>query len=203
VSACAKWLLDLLDAGPVRVGQVFLWKWAGGGELCHERDFPPNREILQAFDRVEDARELAKYSADGHYRVLKSARDLRLGWILRLAAVEDLVRAGDLIYPAALGQWLAWERGEAQVVPLRETLRRQSGIYRAAQRLSDEGISEIVEARCRATCLRRVLWPEGRCLCPQESSRSAIPSELPLLCSEACQLLVTDAAARVAKTVAG
>ena len=169
----------------------------GGWELCHEWDYPPAGEPLQELYRAEDARDIAKFTADGRYRVLKAGRDLRSGWILRLPSVEDLVRAVDVIYPAAIGLWLAGERGDIRVVGLRETLSRQTGMYRNARCISDVGISRIVEGRCRATCLRKILWPEGKAR-SKDDPDNPCDQEITLICSEACPLLVADAA-RAAK----
>jgi sirohydrochlorin cobaltochelatase len=189
----------MVESGPARVGQVVLWGSGDEGySLCHERDVAAAEPSLQAITRVEDAREVAKYAPDGGYRVLKTGRDLRSGWILRLPSADELVRAVDLIYPAVLGQSHALECGKIRVIPLRETLQRQTGMYRRARGISDSGISRIVEGRCRALCLRRVLWPEGRLpgglpTCPTH--------HIPLVCSEACQLLVADACRAVTDEV--
>jgi hypothetical protein len=199
MSGFAEELSKKLQHGPIRAGQLVMGQSANGAwELCHERDSPPGEQLLQEFRRVEDARDIAKFAADGRYRVLKAACDLRSGWILRLPTVEDLVRALDLFYPAAIGLWLARERGDVRVIPFRETLSRQTGMYRNAGCISDVGISRIVEGRCRLTCLREILWPEGREPRSEEGPDKQPHQGIPLICSEACHLLMADAA-RVAK----
>lgn len=191
-------LAQLLARGPVRIGELRLWQAEDGTfRVCHAGDFDAGAASLQAFDQVDDAREIAKYAEDGSYRVLKAGRDLRRGWILCLPGAEAVAQALEFFYPAALGQWLAAERGEIRIVSFREVLDRQSGIYRVSQGLDEQGIDEVVAARCRAQCLRHRLWLEGRFL-TDETALAETEDSIPLVCSEACSLLIADAARAVA-----
>ena len=104
---------------------------------------------------------------------------------------------------------------------LRETLERQSGMYRIAARISDPQINELVADFCKSDggCLRTILWkrdPDGAiastklpkekfdpvydqvmaaCSRRPAGDRRASRSEtatIPLLCQEACNLLVAE-----------
>ena len=191
-------LSQLLAGGPVRIGELRLWRAEDGSfRVCHVGDFGAGVASLQAFDQVDDAREIAKFTEDGSYRVLKAGRDLRRGWILCLPDAEAVAQALEFFYPAALGQWLAAERGKIRIIPFREVLGRQSGIYRVSQGLDERGMDEVVTARCRAQCLRRRLWLEGGFL-TDETALAQTEGSIPLVCSEACSLLIADAARAVA-----
>src|SRR4029453_4782744 len=93
---------------------------------------------LQTYQDAEDAIEIAKYDDAGNYRPLKTAPNLRHGWRLELATVEELSRALDYFYPGRLAVFAAWKRGQLKTAALRETLDRQSGKYRGAAKISQK-----------------------------------------------------------------
>jgi sirohydrochlorin cobaltochelatase len=179
--AIRDFLQQRLDAGEWSIGQVLV---RPGISLRHIADAA--RAGLESFSRPEDARELAKYDDDGNYRPLKTAPNLRHGWQLTLPGAEELRQALDFLYPAALGTWLAFQRGDLAVTPLRTTLARQSGMYRVTQLVTDEQAAGLVQKTCVEGCLRERLWTiDG------VASFSANPSaHFPVLCAEACNLLV-------------
>lgn len=189
---------DLCQRGPWRIGQITV---RPDFSLRHADD--ATSEHLIQHTRATDARELAKYDDCGAYRPLKTAPNLRHGWELRLTSPSDLRLALDFFYPAAIGTWLAHERGEIRPVPLRETLGRQTGMYRVTQLIRDDQAAQLVEQTCNSAtgCLRRILWPLADAV-PSPLTESDVPggtAEVPLLCMEACNLLVA-AARPIAKT---
>jgi hypothetical protein len=139
-------------------GQILVRKTNGGFVLLHRDD--EFREELQVFRTPEDAIEIARYDDIGNYRPLKTVPNLRHGWRLELATLEKLNCALDYFYPGRLAVFLAWKTGQLRVTPLRETLDRQSGIYRVAAKISDEQIDDVVGDFCRSDggCLRTILW---------------------------------------------
>ncbi len=140
---------------------------------------------LEIFTRPEAARELAKYDDAGNYRPLKTAPNLRHGWELRLRDLDELRLALDLFYPAALGTRLAWERGELPAVALRDTLGRQTGMYRVTQLIRDDQAEALVEKICAGGCLRRRLW-----VISGAPAGGAEIADSKILCAEACNLFV-------------
>src|SRR5438270_13825617 len=119
---------------------------------------------LQRFRCPEDAIEIAKYDDVGNYRPLKTAPNLRHGWRLELETLEDLRHALDYFYPGRLAVFAAWKSDKLKTTPLRETLDRQSGMYRVAARISDSQINDLVADFCRSNggCLRTILWKRDR-----------------------------------------
>src|SRR5207248_9055966 len=115
---------------------------------------------LRPFRTAEDAIELAKYDDAGNYRPLKTAPNLRHGWRLELDTSEELKRALDYFYPGRLAVFAAWKKQQLQTTSLRETLARQSGMYRVAAKISDTQIDKVVADFCRSDggCLRTILW---------------------------------------------
>ena len=113
----------------------------------------------------------------------------------------------DLFYPGRLPAFAAWRRGNLRTTSLRETLGRQTGMYRVTAKITDEQANELVGNFCRsdAGCLRTIQWKrdaEGTApstLLPPEKFDPAHDqtgrgeTAIPLLCQEACNLLVAEA----------
>ena len=188
-----------------RFGQIFIQRTSSGGfVLCHRED--ENRGQLQVFRTPVDAVEIARYDDTGKFRPLKTAPNLRHGWRLELVDLEELRRALDHFYPGRLAVLAAWTENRLSTTSLRETLDRQSGMYRVAAKISDEQIDDVIGSFCKSDggCLRTILW--------KRDTRGAIPSTklpaekfepshdqtnrgenaIPLLCQEACNLLVAE-----------
>jgi hypothetical protein len=221
--------LELALTAPFWFGQLSVRKAAADGFVLANRD-DEGREDLQIFRGSEDAVEIAKHDDTGNYRPLKTAPNLRHGWQLELATVEELERALNYFYPGRLPVFAAWKRGELKTTPLRETLDRQSGMYRVAAKVSDDQINDVVAHFCRSDggCLRTILWKRdqkgtvpstklptekfdpawdqstarqrhaGTSGCDVRTAQPAVPASharattIPLLCQEACNLLVSE-----------
>lgn len=142
---------------------------------------------------------IARFDGEGRCRPLKSAPDLKRGWLLEAGSLEGMELALGFFYPAALGLWLSWLRGTLRPTPLRETLGRQSGMYRVTQLLRDDQALDLIAADCGGGCLRTVLWdlaphaavtslPVGR-----RSLHDFPQDRIPLICRESCNLVVAAA----------
>lgn len=201
-------LEDLLTA-PFSFGQILVRKIGDDFALCHRDD--EARDDLQKFQNPENAIEIARYDDNGNYRPLKTAPNLRHGWRMNLRITDELRRALDHFYPGRLAVFVAWQRSQLRITPLRETLDRQSGMYRIAAKISDAQIDDVVADFCRSNggCLRTILWKrdqrgavasaklrkekfdpawdQAKALSGPESTP---PATVPLLCQEACNLLV-------------
>jgi len=188
-------------ATPFYFGQILVTKREGTGfVLSHRDDASLNK--LQRFRDAENAIEIAKYDDAGNYRPLKTAPNLRHGWQLQLATVEELRRALDYFYPGRLAVFAGWKRGYLKTTALRETLDRQSGMYRVAAKISDPQINDLVADFCRSDsgCLRTILWKRDRngtiasTKLPEEKFNPGVDQivAVPLLCQEACNLLVAE-----------
>ena len=207
-------------AAPFYFGQILVTKREGAGFVLSHRD-DASLNQLQTHRDAENAIEIAKYDDAGNYRPLKTAPNLRHNWRLELATVEELRRALDYFYPSRLTVYAAWKTGYLKTTALRETLNRQSGMYRVAAKISDPQINDLVADFCRSDsgCLRTILWKRDRdgvipsTKLPREkfdpvydqvmaacSLRAAGDSRaphseaatVPLFCQEACNLLVAE-----------
>ena len=195
---------------PFYFGQILVRKTSTGEFVLSHRD-EEAADQLKLFRNAEDAIEIAKYDDTGNYRPLKTAPNLRHGWRLELDTPEELQRALDYFYPGRLAVFNGWKKGRLQTTPLRETLDRQSGMYRVAGKISDSQIDDLVAGFCRADggCLRTILWKRDRngavasTKLPKEKfdpsvdqaavrPESTTPATVPLLCQEACNLLIAE-----------
>jgi sirohydrochlorin cobaltochelatase len=200
-------------------GQIAIEKREGAGFVVSHRD-DESLDQLQTYRDAEDAIEIAKYDDAGNYRPLKTAPNLRHGWRLELATIAALRGALDYFYPGRLAVFAAWKSGYLKTTALRETLDRQSGMYRVAAKISDSQINDLVADFCRSDggCLRTILWKRDRnggiastklpkekfdpsydqaTACSRRPAGDARASHseaatVPLLCQEACNLLVAE-----------
>lgn len=188
-----------------RFGQLLIRRTNGGGfVVCHRDD--ENARGLEFFRTPEDAIEIARYDDAGKYRPLKTAPNLRHGWRLEVVDLSELRRALDYFYPGRLAILEAWREDQLETTPLRETLDRQSGMYRVAAKISDEQIDDTVGNFCRSDggCLRTILWKRDKAdaapsiKLPRDKFDAAFDQTgrsenvIPLLCQEACALLVNE-----------
>ena len=220
MSDCVSKLFKSALAPPFYFGQILVQKRNDAGFLLSHRD-DESLDQLQMYRDAEDAVEIAKYDDAGNYRPLKTAPNLRHGWRLELATDEELQRSLDYFYPGRLAVFAAWQSAYLKTTPLRETLDRQSGMYRVAAKVSDQQINDLVADFCRSDsgCLRTILWKRDRngaiastklpkqkfdpsydqvmAACSRRPPGDARASRseaatVPLLCQEACNLLVAE-----------
>ena len=188
------------SSGGGEIGEIAIVRADGGFELRH-RDDRRTRRIC-APHRARKRRGTSRiYDDAGSFRPLKTAPNLRHGWRLRVADLRELRRALDYFYPAMLGVWLQ---------PLRAANSRRCrcatrsagrpGMYRVTQKITDEQAQDLIGGFCRSDggCLKHILWR----IAP-DLPITSLPAEklhpppagaaLPLLCHEACNLLVAEA----------
>lgn len=194
----AQALADWVAAGGRDIGEIRLQPEGGGFVLYHRDDSAYSDLAVRS--GAEAARELAHFDDAGRFRPLKTAPNLRHGWRLALSDLAELRRALDYFYPAMLGIWLSQTRGKLTPVPFRETLNRQTGMYRVAQKITAPQADEMIGDFCRTNggCLKRILWPLApglsiTTLPAEKFQTSSSPRALPLFCQEACNLLVAKA----------
>ena len=197
---------DWLQTMPCRIGEILITRRSDGEfGVCHRDD--AKRSDLRAYDGVEAAIEIARYDDAGVYRPLKTAPNLRHGWILLVRSIPDVRRAIDYFYPARFAAYAVWHDGRLRTTTLRETLDRQTGMYRVVAKIADEQANSLVAGFCRSNggCLRTIQWKRdasgvpASTLLPREKFDPTFDqtgrgeSTLPLLCQEACNLLVAEA----------
>lgn len=203
-------LLQWLQSGMSRMGQVRITTYDQFSRftLTHVQDSSEDTS-LEEFHSPQDARFIVLYSESNEFRPLKGAPDLKRGWKLHLDSLENLRLALDFIYPAAIGLYSQFLSKKLTTTPLRETLERQTGMYRVARKITDAQAQEVIQSTCdpHKKCQRLILWklddtqditslPEGK-FDLQGSLGSDQGKNLPFLCREACNFVVAEAREKV------
>ncbi len=197
-------LIDWVSAGGRQIGQVRVRPEHGGWRLFHHDDEgAAGTGILANFSSPAEAREIARHDAAGVFRPLKSAPTLKQGWEFFLTDPVSLLETLDYLYPAALANWTRFLDGQIPPHTLKDTLGRQTGMYRITGLLRENEAQSLVAATCHdGNCLRRIHWtwdeqtpwtalPAEKTFCSRQAG-PAIPI-MPLLCTDACPLLVAAA----------
>lgn len=198
-----------LQGGPIVIGQIRVSQSPGKGFILHHVDDDGHGDMEEATSPGQ-ARTIAMFDDNGAYRPLKSAPSLRHGWRMRLPTTPDLLAALDHFYPAAVGMARALENGQLAATSLRETLDRQTGMYRVAGKLDNDGADQVAGELCQSAtgCLRRKLWdvdvdrpvrslPKSETAWPDMAESIHRHRTIPLLCREACCLFVAAARKKV------
>lgn len=195
-------LAAALESGVRQVGQVAILPDVGGSNyaLCHIAD-QGNLGTLKVHRGSAAARDLSTWANDGHYRFTKGELSLATGWLLLLDSIEEVRRALDLFYPAAIGLWIADHNGTLDVQNLRDKLARQTGMYQFAKKISTEGAQRLVREVCGPgnCCVKKILWQIDDTTPLERSEASDYPGyiesklkPIPLLCREACNHFVAE-----------
>jgi sirohydrochlorin cobaltochelatase len=172
-------------------GEIVLTRNNQGRYTATHREDEGKADGLEPLDSVRELREMAKNDATGEYRPLKTAPGLKSGWITTTEGAREFLQRLDAVYPGLFATWVAYERGSLSPVPLRDTLGRQTGMYRFAGTITEEMAQRMTKELCAPGCLRCITWSFDA-----ESPRARIERKtgtLPLLCTEACTFAVSRA----------
>ena len=173
------------------MAQALVSRIGSGFELRHLSDRSVPANTLRTVP-VTQLRELARMTESGVFRPLKSAPSLRTGWRAIAHSEEELGVALNHLYPGALADWYAARTPQAPVTNYREFTKRQSGMYRITQLLTDQQAAAVIQACCDAHhCLKRRLWTVAGLHSDASHSKSIIP------CLEPCAILLESARSAV------
>lgn len=199
-----------MDLDPLRAITVLesesgpSWEWAevrvtrGGQGWClrHRADAGVSDGALRRLG-VAELLEWADVGEDGRFRPLRGAPTLRRGWFCEVWDLRQLEDALNRLYPGSVADWWAAREPLPPATHLRDYVGRQTGMYRAAQRLSPAGAGAAVRACCHeAFCLKRRLWCADGAMEDAEAVKSRIP------CLEPCAVML-EMARRAAKLEGG
>ncbi len=191
MSEILAFLASRLEKGPLSIGQIVC---TGDFVITHSDDIA--RTDLVISHDPEDAARIARFDEANNFRPLKTAPNLKTGWQLKLRSLTATRLAIDHFYPAALGNALAVLKGEPISTDLCDALGRQTGMYAVTKNITDAEAEAVIAKTCPPTkCLNHILWNISPGLpTPLTIAREqAIEDPLPLICSEACPLLISAA----------
>jgi len=171
------------------LAQVLIRRRSAGYELRHADDRDRPEAELRPIP-LTGLRALAQFTADGAFRPLKSAPNLQTGWRATTANDAELEQALNQLYPGAVADWFAAQSHPPPVTNFREFARRQTGMYRITQKLTDAQAALVIRAGChRSFCWKRRLWSVEGLAPDAPAEKSLIP------CLEPCALLLEFARA--------
>jgi sirohydrochlorin cobaltochelatase len=127
----------------------------------------------------ENLHEWARFDASGDYRPLPGARNLRPGLSLLCHDRSELDEAIDAIYPLAATHLAQFEQGELRVVPLDDSLERQTGRYESARSISTRGRQAARTELC-GRCVKVPLW-----------AGASVQNDGDIPCPEACSVMIS------------
>ena len=166
------------------IAQVLILKRDHGFELRHKEDHDLEPDQLETI-ALSGARSLAQFTETGAFRPLKSAPNLRKGWRILVAGIEELSQVLSSLYPGAVADWFSVRERKAAPTGYREFTNRQTGMYRVTQLLSDADAGLVTRACCHADfCLKQRLWTVPGLASDLAEAKSIIP------CREPCALLL-------------
>jgi hypothetical protein len=200
-AALLAWVAEAGEAGRTFLEVQILATGPDRFRLRHRDDATRPAAELAILSDPYAARDIARATAAGEHRPLRTAPNLRRGW-----SFEELDGAGlwitlDSLYPACAVHWHAGRTGTLRVTHWSETAARQSGIYSAVGLLPVVAVNDAVRACCGdAVCLRTVAWRlseesgewRGMDLAADEA---AAVGDARVPCPEACSLFVSFARA--------
>ncbi|MFQ3670197.1 MAG: DR2241 family protein [Verrucomicrobiia bacterium] len=180
-----RWLHEL--DGPAELGQLRIVREGAGWLVRHQDD---GEGVVPEAD-WRAAREWVKAAADGSYRPLKGEGNLAPGRALGPLGDAELIEALKAIYPTAVANGVLFREGRLRVTEFAETAGRQTGMYRIVGTLTGEQLEEVVAGVCERRCLKVRLWA------PRRGEPKFVGAAWPLLCPEACNLLVAACRAKI------
>lgn len=95
------------------------------------------------------------------FRSLPTGRDLPGGWRVRIERPEWLHAIVETVYPGAVASWAAARKGVLTISSLSSTARRQVGMFRPLENLTDE-VQRGIVARVCGGCIALPLWAGAR-----------------------------------------
>jgi sirohydrochlorin cobaltochelatase len=182
MNAAAPSLFPSDSSLPWRMGELLI---SQGYEIRHHAD--AGRDDLRELPSLADLRALVRLDAEGNFRPLPAAPNLRRNWFFRAEHESDLRDALDILFPAELANAALWRDNVLAVTPWAETAERQTGRFRIVRELPDTTLHELVAGICESDCLKCRLWQ------PAQETPQPAKGEIPLLCPEACNYFVEKA----------
>jgi sirohydrochlorin cobaltochelatase len=145
------------------------------GQLCLTRDTVGVWGNSSATERITTPSTLRARVREQPFRPLATTADLPTGWHVEIGDDTMLHAVVETVYPGAVADWAAQQRGTFTSTPLAMTLARQTGLFREIAPM-DEAAQAAWVARICGGCVRHPTWQNGA------SPAGTIP------CAEPCNL---------------
>ncbi|MEO0417023.1 MAG: DR2241 family protein, partial [Verrucomicrobiota bacterium] len=84
----------------LKFGQITLRRIDGSFTATHRMDLESCPTELKQLETAEAVRDMVRFDSSGEYRPLKSAPNLKCGWIIQSECAETFLQLIDAIYPS-------------------------------------------------------------------------------------------------------
>jgi hypothetical protein len=173
------------DSKQEGIGQI---AWRSDGrvyEIRHEKDMNVSEQKLREIKNLIELEELVRRNGEGNYRPLRGEKNLVQGWFYSAKSALELREVLEVIYPGAMGNWSAEQKGELRVLGWKEAAKKQTGRVQALI----EGGEKVVEVAEKELCLTRC----GKTPLWAGESFVVKVGTVPFLCIEPCPLFWENA----------
>jgi hypothetical protein len=173
------------DSKQEGIGQI---AWRSDGrvyEIRHEKDMNVSEQKLREIKNLIELEELVRRNGEGNYRPLRGEKNLVQGWFYSAKSALELREVLEVIYPGAMGNWSAEQKGELRVLGWKEAAKKQTGRVQALI----EGGEKVVEVAEKELCLTRC----GKTPLWAGESFVVKVGPVPFLCIEPCPLFWENA----------
>lgn len=168
------------DSQQVGIGQI-AWRSDGGVyEIRHEEDINVSAQKLREIKNLLELEELVRRNGEGNYRPLRGEKNLVQGWFYSAKSALELREVLEVIYPGAMGNWSAQQKGELRVLGWKEAAKKQTGRVQALIEGGGKAVEVAKKELCITRCGKTPLWAE--------KSVVAKVGKVPFLCVEPCPL---------------
>lgn len=144
------------------IGQVKVNHGEGNGFVLHHVEDSSEGGTENSLEEMtlDGLESLVSTAASGHFRPLKSAPNLKGGWIFRAGDSDQLFLALDVIYPGFVADYYFVSREGEKIAPdYFEFSGRQTGMYRLTGKISPKDLGYVVNGCCdRQFCLKSRRW---------------------------------------------
>jgi sirohydrochlorin cobaltochelatase len=165
-------------------------------ELRHVIEADAGAETLSERADRDALERLARKTADGRHRPLRTGADLAPGWRHVAPTARALVEALLTLCGPAVVHWSLGERGALEPSTFRAVAARQSGMYARLARIDVASIEAGIRRTCEGLpCLRARLWtpagvvPPAATETPRDRLVVPCPAPCPVLLTSVLELL--------------
>ena len=167
------------------IGQI---GWRSDGrvyEIRHEEDGNVHVQKLREIKNLIELEELVRRNGGGKYRPLRGEKNLVRGWFYSAKSAAELREVLEVIYPGAMGNWSALQKGELRVLGWKKAAKKQTSRVQALIEGGEKAVEATEKGLCLTRCGKTPLWA-GESFVVKEGT-------VPFLCVEPCPLFWENA----------
>lgn len=179
-----KWIPN--DGGFCSFCEILLHRCPESGRFMAQH--VADRNSTNKLTRLTTVEEVLKWSEttnSGENRPLKTAPDLKSGWVISETSIEMFVKKIDALYPNVLQDTVDYYTATNTPLDFRSLIASMENCTGFANQVTDAQINKVMRDQCFRGCLRRIAWGIDN-KCPV-SKLPPPQSAIPAVCNRACE----------------